>query len=103
MTGSAASATERHGSCLTGGGPGIPQERRVTTTIDSDQKLHLVFGGELEDVSGVRFRDIKDLDIVGIFPDYASAQTAWRAKAQATVDSAQTRYFIVHLHRLLEP
>ncbi|MEE7448787.1 inositol monophosphatase [Methylobacterium radiotolerans] len=75
----------------------------MTTAIDSDQKLHLVFGGELRDLDGVRFRDIKNLDIVGIFPDYASAQAAWRAKAQATVDSAQTRYFVVHLHRLLEP
>jgi hypothetical protein len=75
----------------------------MATAIDSDQKLHLVFGGELQDLNGVRFRDIKNLDIVGIFPDYASAQAAWRAKAQATVDSAQTRYFVVHLHRLLEP
>lgn len=75
----------------------------MATTIESDQRLHLVFGGELEDLDGIRFRDIKDLDIVGIFPDYASAQAAWRAKAQSTVDSAQTRYFVVHLHRLLEP
>jgi len=75
----------------------------MTTSIDSDQKLHLVFGGELERLEGVRFRDVKGLDIVGIFPDYASAQAAWKAKAQATVDSAQTRYFIVPLHRLLEP
>ena len=75
----------------------------MTTAIDSDQKLYLVFGGELQDLDGVRFRDIRNLDIVGIFPDYASAQAAWRAKAQATVDSAQTRYFVVHLHRLLEP
>jgi hypothetical protein len=75
----------------------------MATTIESDQRLHLVFGGELEDLDGVRFRDVKNLDIVGIYPDYASAQSAWRAKAQATVDSAQTRYFVVHLHRLLEP
>jgi hypothetical protein len=75
----------------------------MATAIDSDQKLHLVFGGELQDLDSVRFRDIKNLDIVGIFPDYASAQAAWRAKAQATVDSAQTRYFVVHLHRLLDP
>lgn len=75
----------------------------MATTIESDQRLHLVFGGELEDLDGIRFRDIKDLDVVGIFPDYASAQAAWRAKAQSTVDSAQTRYFVVHLHRLLEP
>lgn len=75
----------------------------MATTIESDQRLHLVFGGELENLDGVRFRDVKNLDIVGIYPDYASAQAAWRAKAQATVDSAQTRYFVVHLHRLLEP
>jgi hypothetical protein len=75
----------------------------MATAIDSDQKLHLVFGGELQDLDGIRFRDLANLDIVGIFPDYASAQAAWRAKAQATVDSAQTRYFVVHLHRLLEP
>lgn len=75
----------------------------MSTTIDSGQKLHLVFGGELEDLDGVNFKDPKNLDIVGIFPDYASAQAAWKAKAQATVDSAQTRYVIVHLHRLLAP
>ncbi len=75
----------------------------MATTIESDQRLHLVFGGELEDLDGIRFRDVKNLDIVGVFPDYASAQAAWKAKAQATVDSAQTRYFVVHLHRLLEP
>ena len=75
----------------------------MTTTIDSSQRLHLVFGGELADLEGIHFRDVKGLDIVGIFPDYASAQAAWKAKAQATVDSAQTRYVIVHLHRLLEP
>jgi len=75
----------------------------MATPIESDQRLHLGFGGELENLDRIRFRDVKGLDIVGIFPDYASAQAAWRAKAQATVDSAQTRYFVVHLHRLLEP
>lgn len=75
----------------------------MTTTLASDQLLHLVFGGELEDIESIRFKDLAGLDIVGIFPDYASAKAAWRAKAQATVDSAQTRYFVVHLHRLLEP
>lgn len=75
----------------------------MTTSIEPDQRLHLVFGGELENLEGVRFKDVKGLDVVGIFPDYASAQVAWKAKAQSTVDSAQTRYFIVHLHRLLEP
>ena len=75
----------------------------MTTEIDSDQRLHLVFGGELQDLDGVRFRDIKNLDIVGIFPDFASAQVAWKSKAQSTVDNAYMRYFIVHLHRLLDP
>lgn len=67
------------------------------------QLLHLVFGGELEDIEGVTFKDLAKLDIVGIFPDYKSAQTAWRTKAQATVDNAQMRYFVVHMHRLLDP
>ena len=68
-----------------------------------EQLLHLVFGGELEDPSGVKFADLNNLDIVGIFPNFAEAEKAWRKKAQATVDEAHTRYFIVHLHRLLEP
>ncbi len=72
-------------------------------TEDSKQLLHLVFGGELTSLKGVNFRDLDDLDIVGVFPDYKSAEKAWRAKAQATVDNAHMRYFIVHLHRLLEP
>ena len=67
------------------------------------QLLHLVFGGELEDLEHVRFEDLSALDIVGIFPNYASAHAAWKAKAQGTVDNAQMRYFIVHLHRLLDP
>jgi hypothetical protein len=62
-----------------------------------------VFGGELEQLDAVTFRDLDGLDIVGIFPDYASAHAAWKAKAQQTVDNAHMRYFIVHLHRLLEP
>lgn len=66
------------------------------------QRLHLVFGGELTDTRGTEFADVNAIDIVGIFPDYATAYTAWRAKAQATVDQAQTRYFIAHLHRLVE-
>jgi len=67
------------------------------------QLLHLVFGGELENVEECNFRDLNDLDIVGVFPDYASAEKAWRAKAQSTVDNAHMRYFIVHMHRLLDP
>ena len=67
------------------------------------QLLHLVFGGELKSLDGTEFRDLDALDIVGIYPDYKSAELAWRAKAQATVDNAHMRYFVVHLHRLLEP
>lgn len=67
------------------------------------QLLHLVFGGELKKLDSTEFRDLDQLDIVGIFPDYKSAEQAWRAKAQATVDNAHMRYFVVHLHRLLEP
>lgn len=67
------------------------------------QLLHLVFGGELHSVGGHVFKDLEKLDIVGIYPNYASAYAAWKAKAQASVDNAQMRYFIVHLHRLLDP
>jgi hypothetical protein len=68
-----------------------------------DQLLHLVFGGELASLDKVRFRDLHALDIVGIYPNYAAAYAAWNEKAQLTVDNAAMRYFIVHLHRLLEP
>ena len=61
------------------------------------------FGGELKSLDSNEFRDPSKIDVVGIFPNYASAERAWRSKAQASVDSAQTRYFIVHLHRFLEP
>jgi hypothetical protein len=67
------------------------------------QLLHLVFGGELQHLDEATFRDLSALDIVGIFPNYASAHAAWKAKAQSTVDNAEMRYFIVHLHRLLDP
>jgi Domain of unknown function (DUF4170) len=69
----------------------------------SKQLLHLVFGGELNSVADIEFRDLNKLDIVGVYPNYASAYAAWKAKAQGTVDNAEMRYFIVHLHRLLEP
>jgi hypothetical protein len=74
----------------------IPEQR-------SKQLLHLVFGGELSNVTGVEFKDLGKLDIVGIYPNYASAYAAWKEKAQRTVDNAEMRYFIVHLHRLLDP
>jgi hypothetical protein len=67
------------------------------------QLLHLVFGGELDSIDSSTFKDLTKLDIVGIFPNYATAHAAWKAKAQATVDNAEMRYFVVHLHRLLEP
>ena len=67
------------------------------------QLLHLVFGGELAELGGTDFKDLGNLDIVGMYPNYAAAYTAWKAKAQQTVDNAHMRYFIVHLHRLLDP
>ncbi len=73
------------------------------TDTPGKQLLHLVFGGELTSLESVDFKDLSKLDIVGIFPNYAAAHSAWKAKAQATVDNAQMRYFIVHLHRLLDP
>lgn len=73
------------------------------TDTPGKQLLHLVFGGELNSLDSVDFKDLSKLDIVGIFPNYATAHAAWKAKAQATVDNAQMRYFIVHLHRLLDP
>jgi hypothetical protein len=69
----------------------------------SKQLLHLVLGGELSRIEDVEFKDLSKVDIVGLYPNYASAYAAWRAKAQQTVDNAQMRYFIVHLHRLLDP
>lgn len=70
---------------------------------EKKQLLHLVFGGELTDLGDTKFRDLDALDIVGIFPDYDTAHRAWKAKAQASVDNAHMRYFVVHLHRLLDP
>ncbi|MBW6526635.1 DUF4170 domain-containing protein [Sphingomonas sp. RHCKR7] len=66
-------------------------------------KLHLVFGGRVTDPRTLDFADLSSIDIVGVFPDYASAEKAWRAAAQRTVDDAEMRYVVVHLHRLLEP
>ena len=74
-----------------------------STNRGNDQLLHLVFGGEMESLEGMRFSNLKELDVVGIFPSYAEAHRAWKEKAQMTVDNAQMRYFIVHLHRLLQP
>lgn len=67
------------------------------------QLLHLVFGGELKSLADLEFSNLDQLDIVGIYPSYADAHKAWQAVAQRTVDNAQMRYFIVHIHRLLDP
>jgi hypothetical protein len=69
----------------------------------SKQLLHLVIGGELTGINTTEFKDLDKVDIVGVYPNYATAHVAWKAKAQQTVDNAQTRYFIVHLHRLMDP
>lgn len=66
------------------------------------QRLHIVFGGELVSTASTEFRDPSSIHVVGVFPDYASAHRAWKAEAQRTVDSAQTRYFIAHIHRLMD-
>lgn len=71
--------------------------------LEPRQLLHLVFGGELVSPSDITFKDLSKLDMVGMFPNYATALEAWRAKAQSTVDNAQMRYFVVHVHRLIEP
>lgn len=66
-------------------------------------KLHLVFGGRVRDPRGLDFKDLDSIDLVGIYDSFSAAEEAWRGKAQATVDDAEMRYVIVHLHRLLEP
>lgn len=66
-------------------------------------KLHLVMGGRVKDPQGLDFVDLKAIDLVGVFPDYATAEDAWRSAAQRTVDDAEMRYVIVHMHKLLEP
>jgi Domain of unknown function (DUF4170) len=69
----------------------------------STQKLHLVFGGRVKNPQTLEFTDLEKLDIVGMFPDYASAEEAWRGSAQRTVDDAEMKYVVVHLHKLLQP
>jgi hypothetical protein len=73
------------------------------TTSTPKQLLHLVFGGELTAPDSMEFKDLTKLDIVGIYPNFAEARRVWAAKAQGTVDNAQMRYFVVHIHRLMEP
>lgn len=67
------------------------------------QLLHLVIGGELENIEGITFKDLSKVELVGVYPNYAAAQAVWKQKAQQTVDNAEMRYFVVHLHRLLDP
>jgi hypothetical protein len=66
-------------------------------------KLHLVFGGRVSDPQGLDFVNLGALDVVGFFPDYKSAEKAWRAAAQRTVDDAEMKYVVVHMHKLLQP
>jgi hypothetical protein len=73
------------------------------TDVPKVQLLHFVFGGELTELDRIEFRDLDELDVVGIFPNYAAAYDAWKAAAQRSVDNAHMRYFIVHMHRLLDP
>lgn len=70
---------------------------------NSKQLLHLVIGGELSDLDGVEFKDLEAVETVGVYPNYAAAYDVWKQKAQMSVDNANMRYFIVHLHRLLDP
>ena len=71
--------------------------------VEPKQLLHLVFGGELKNLETTDFKDLSKIDLVGMYPDFKSAHAAWKAKAQSTVDNAQMRYFIVHLHRVMDP
>jgi hypothetical protein len=75
----------------------------MATTAPGKQLLHLVFGGELTELGSSEFKDLDKVEYVGVYPNYATAYVAWKAKAQQTVDNAHMRYFIVHLHRLLDP
>jgi hypothetical protein len=70
---------------------------------DKQQLLHLVMGGRVKDPRGVEFQDLSQVHLVGVYPDFAAAEEAWRGWAQRTVDDAEMKYVIVHLHRLLEP
>jgi hypothetical protein len=76
---------------------------KAPKATESRQLLHLVIGGELKDLKSMEFKDISAIDLVGVYPNYKAAYDVWKQKAQSTVDNAEMRYFIVHLHRLLEP
>ena len=77
--------------------------KRHTEEELTHPKLHLVFGGRVTDPRGLDFEDVSQLDIVGIYPNYKAAERAWRGAAQRTVDDAEMKYLVVHLHELLEP
>ena len=76
---------------------------KAPKTPPNKQLLHLVIGGELEDIKGITFKDLHKVDLVGVYPNYAEAYSVWKSKAQQSVDNAEMRYFVVHLHRLLDP
>ncbi|MBN9305321.1 MAG: inositol monophosphatase [Devosia sp. 67-54] len=76
---------------------------KAPRTTPQKQLLHLVLGGELDSIEGITFKDLDKVDLVGVYPNYAAAYAVWKQKAQQTVDNAQMRYFVVHLHRLLDP
>jgi hypothetical protein len=78
-------------------------DRHAMSDAPAKQLLHLVLGGELTALGSHEFRDLQKIEVVGVYPNYATAYAAWKAKAQQTVDNAMVRYFIVHLHRLLDP
>jgi len=77
--------------------------KKPSTKAPEKQLLHLVIGGELENIEDVTFKDLSKVEIVGVYPNYKSAYDVWRQKAQQSVDNAEMRYFVVHLHRLLDP
>jgi len=79
------------------------EPRKTMPETAGKQLLHIVFGGELKDVTSVEFEDLSKIDFVGAFPNYQAAYDAWKSAAQRTVDHAETRYFILHAHRLLDP
>ena len=87
----------------TANGRGSENDVKPPRKEPQKQLLHLVIGGELENIEGVTFKDLSKVDLVGVYPNYAEAERVWRGKAQQTVDNAQMRYFVVHLHRLLDP
>jgi len=78
-------------------------EELAMSEAPKKQLLHLVIGGELSKLDATEFKDLDKVELVGVYPNYATAYAAWRARAQQTVDNAEMRYFIVHLHRLLDP